>query len=214
MLVPALTARLGVEVAEKKKTMAEHEVKATERANDAVVAQTPYISALERVRLGMGEYFQALLVEPLAKHTHNALDSTLDYAARDYTDKSSMKLCGQVCNGFRAESSLIYIIRRTTGATGADARVTSFLGSKLLSKPLPEMFLKLSPIFVLSKPKLVAATTDADSISAQFSTSEIVKTKLHLLAGESIVNIDGEYHHHDYDQLARENITRPKSEKR
>ena len=113
MLVPALTARLDVEVAEKKKTMAEHEVKATdvasdatarERANDAIVAQTPYIAALERVRLGMGEYFQALRVEPLAKHTHNALDPTLDYAVRDYTDKSSMKLRGQVCNGFRAES--------------------------------------------------------------------------------------------------------------
>ena len=45
---------------EKKKTMAEHEVKATDaasdatvrqRANDAIVAQTPYISALEKVRL-------------------------------------------------------------------------------------------------------------------------------------------------------------------
>ena len=128
----------------------------------------------------MGECFQVLLVEPLAKHLHDALDSTLDYAVRDYADKESMKLRGQVCNGFRAESSLIYIARRTSGITGADARATSFLGSNLLSMPLSDMFRKLPPIFVLSKPKLVAATKDADSIAAQFSACEIAKTKLHL----------------------------------
>ena len=153
-------AHLDIEVTEKKKTMAEHEVKAADaasdasarqRANDAIVAQTPYIAALERVRLSMGEYFQVFLAEPLAKHTHNALDTTLDYAVHDYTDKSSMKLRGQVCNGFRAEASLMYIIRRITGVTGADARVASFLASKLLAMPLPDMFLKLSPIFVLSR---------------------------------------------------------------
>ena len=110
-------------------------------------------------------------------------------------------------DGFRAEASLMYIIQRITGVTGADARVASFLMSKLLSMPLPEMCFKLPPIFVLSKPKMVAATTDADSVAAQFSTSEIVKTKLHLLAGKSIVNTDEENHYHGYDQLARENIT-------
>ena len=66
--------------------------------------------------------------------------------------------------------------------------------------PLPEKFSKLSPIFVLSKAKLVAATSDADSIAAQFATTELVKTKLHLLAGESILNTDGENHHYGYDQ--------------
>ena len=40
-----------------------------------------------------------------------------------------------------------------------------------------------------------------------FSATELAKTKLHLLAGESIINTDGENHHHGYDQLARENIT-------
>ena len=84
---------------------------------------------------------------------------------------------------------------------------TSFLVSNLLSMPLPDMFLKLSPIFVLSKSKLVAATIEADSTAAQFSTTELMKTKLHLLAGESIVNTDGENHHHGYDQLTKENIT-------
>ena len=102
------------------------------------------------------------------------LDTRLDYAVRDYTDKSSMKLRGQVCNGFRAEATLVCIIRRIAGVTGADARVASFLASELLVMPLPDMFFKLSPIFVLSKPKMVAATADADSIAAQFSTSEIV----------------------------------------
>ena len=208
--------RLDVELTDKQKTLAEHEAKATDtasdatarqRANDAIVAQTPYLSALEQVRLKVGECFQVLLVEPLAKHTHNAFDSTLDYAVRDYADRGSMKLRGQVCNGFRAESSLIYIAKRITGIKGADAWVTSFLGSNLLSMPLSEMFLKLTPIFVLSKPKLVAATTDVDSIAAQFSTTELMKTKLHLVAGESIVNTDGENHHHGYDQLAKENIT-------
>ena len=58
---------------------------------------------------------------------------------------------------------------------------------------------------MLSKPKLVAATTDADSITAQFSACELAKTKLHLLAGESIVNTDRENHHHGYDQLAKAN---------
>ena len=100
-----MVARLDVEVTEKKKTMAEYEVKSTDaapdasarqRANDAIVAQTPYIAALDKVRLSMGEYFQVFLAEPLAKHTHNALDTTLDYAVRDYTDKNSMKLRGQV----------------------------------------------------------------------------------------------------------------------
>ena len=72
---------------DKKKTMAEHEVMATDaasdasarqRANDAIVAQASYIAALEKVRLSMGEYFKVVLAEPLAKHTHNALDTTLD----------------------------------------------------------------------------------------------------------------------------------------
>ena len=217
VLIPALVARLDVGVSDKQKALAVHEAKATDAAsdaterqcaNDAIVAQTPYLSALEKVQLKMGECFQVLLVEPLAKHIHNALDySTLDYAVRDYADKESMKLRGQVCNGFRAEPSLIYIARRTAGISGADARATSFLGSNLLSMPLPDMFHKLPPIFVLSKPKLVAATTDADSIAAQFSACELAKTKLHLLAGEPIVNTDGENHHHGYDQLAKENIT-------
>ena len=79
--------------------------------------------------------------------------------------------------------------------------------SNLLSMPLPDMLLKLSPIFVLSKPKLVAATTDPDPTAAQFSTTELMKTKLHLVVGESIVNTDGENHHHGYDQLVKENIT-------
>ena len=49
---------------EKKKTMAEHDVKAADvasgasagqRANDAIVAQAPCIAALEKARLSMGE---------------------------------------------------------------------------------------------------------------------------------------------------------------
>ena len=159
------------------------------------------------MQLKIGECFQVFLVEPLAKHTHNALDTTFDYAVRDYADKDSMKLRGQVCSGFRAESSLLYIAKRITGINGADARVTSFLGLNLLSMPLPDMLLKLSPIFVLSKPKLVAATTDPDPTAAQFSTTELMKTKLHLVVGGSTVNTDGENHHHGYDQLAKENIT-------
>ena len=73
--------------------------------------------------------------------------------------------------------------------------------------PLPDMFHKLPPIFVLLKPKLAAAMADADSIAAQVSAFELAKTKLHLLAGDSIVNTDGENHHHGYDQLTKENIT-------
>ena len=67
VLIPALVARLGVEVADKQKALAEHEAKATDaasdatvrqRANDAIVAQTPYLSALEKVRLQViGECF-------------------------------------------------------------------------------------------------------------------------------------------------------------
>ena len=84
MLIPALLVRLDVEVTDKQKTLAEHETKATDaaadatvrqRANDAIVAQTPYVSALEQGRLKIGGCFQVLIVEPLAKHTHNALDS-------------------------------------------------------------------------------------------------------------------------------------------
>ena len=207
VLLPALMARLDAEVAEKQRTLAEHEAKATDasadvmvrqRANDAMVEQSPYLAALAAVRPQLRDCFQVLLVEPLAKHTHNALDSTLDYTARDYEDKNSMKVRGQVCNGFRTESSLLYIAKRITGVGGTEARVISLLSSNLLSMPLSEMFLKLSPIFVLSKMKLVAATTDADSIAAQFSTTELVKIKLHLLAGESILNTDGENHHHGY----------------
>ena len=203
VLIPALTARLDAEVAEKQRTLAEHEAKATDasadvvvrqRANDAMVAQTPYLTALAAVRPRLSDCFQVLLVEPLAKHAHNALDSTLDYAARDYDDKNSMKIRGQVCNGFRTESSLMYIAKRL-GIDGTEARVISLLSASLLSMPLPELFSKLPPIFVLSKVKLVAATADADSIAAQFSTTELMKTKLHLLAGESILNTDGENHH-------------------
>ena len=74
------------------------------------------------------------------------------------------------------------------------------------------MFLKLSPIFVLSKVKLVAATTDSDSIAAQFSTTELVKTKLHLAVREPTLNTDGENHHHDYGKLAKGNITTESTE--
>ena len=52
VLIPALLARLGVEVTDKRKTVAEHEAKATDaapdatvrkRANGAIVAQAPYL---------------------------------------------------------------------------------------------------------------------------------------------------------------------------
>ena len=151
-------------------------------------------------------------MEPLSKHAHNALDTTLAYAERDYDDKSSMKLRGQVCNGFRTELSLLYIAKRITGISGAEAWVISLLSANLLSMPLPEMFFKLPPTFVLSKPKLVAASTEPGSIAAQFSTTKLVKTKLHLLAGESILNTDGENHHHGYGQLTKENITTKSTE--
>ena len=39
VLTPALVARLDVEVTEKKNTMAEHEVKATDAASDASALQ-------------------------------------------------------------------------------------------------------------------------------------------------------------------------------
>ena len=133
------------------------------------------------------------------KHAHNALDSTLGYAARDYNDQSVMKMRGKVCNGFRTGASLMYIAKRTH-IEGTEARVISLLSSSLLSMSLPEQFAKLSPIFVLSKPKLTAATSDPDSIAAQFATTELIKTKLHLLAGDSILNTDGENHHYGHDQ--------------
>ena len=41
VLIPALVARLDVEVADEKKTLAEHEAKATDAASDATVRRTP-----------------------------------------------------------------------------------------------------------------------------------------------------------------------------
>ena len=73
----ALAARLGAEVADKQKTLAEHEAKATDpsadvvvrqRANGAMVSPAPYLAALAAVRLKLSDCFQVLLVEPLAKH--------------------------------------------------------------------------------------------------------------------------------------------------
>ena len=215
VLIPALTARLDAEVEEKQRILAEHEAKATDaaadvavrqRANDAMASQAPYLASLATVRLKLSDCFQILLVEPLMKHAHNALDSALGYATRDYNDQSVMKMRGQVCNGFRNGASLMYIVKRTQ-VDASEARAISFLSSQLLSMTLPEQFSKLPPIFVLSKPKLTAATSDPDSIAAQFSTTELFKTKIHLLAGESILNTDGENHHFGYDQLAKANIT-------
>ena len=140
------------------------------------------------------------------KHSHNALDSALVYATRDYNDQSVMKMRRQVCNGFRNGASLMCIVKRTKVGT-LEARVISFLSTQLLSMKLPEQFSMLPPIFVLSKPKLTAATSDPDSIAAQFATAELFKTKIHLLAGETILNTDGENHHFGYDQLAKANIT-------
>ena len=94
-----------------------------------------------------------------------------------------------------------------TQVDASEARAIYFLSSQLLSMKLPEQLSKLSPIFVLSKPKLTAATSDPDSIAAQFSTTELFKTKIHLLAGESILNTYGENHHFGYGQLAKANIT-------
>jgi hypothetical protein len=103
VLIPALTARLDAEVAEKQRTPAEHEAKATDasadvvvrqRANDAMVAQAPYWTALAAVRPRLSDYFhQVLLAEPLAKHAHNALGSTLDYAARGVEINASRHTC-------------------------------------------------------------------------------------------------------------------------
>ena len=59
VLIPALTARLDAEVAEKQRTLAEHEAKAADaaadvvvrqRANGAMASQTPYLAALTTVR--------------------------------------------------------------------------------------------------------------------------------------------------------------------
>ena len=122
VLVPALTARLDAEVEEKQRILAEHETKATDvtadvavcqRANDAMASQAPYLASLAAVRLKLPDCFQILLVGPLMKHAHNALDSALGYATRDYNDQSVMKMRGQVCNGFRNGASLMYIAKRT-----------------------------------------------------------------------------------------------------
>ena len=215
VLVPALTARLDAEADEKRRILAGHEAKSLDaaadlvtrqRANDTMVSMTPYLAALAGVRSKLSECFQILMVEPLAKHAHDALDSTLAYSTRDYNDQSVMKMRGQVCNGFRSGSSLMYIVKRTH-FNPFEARVVSFLSSQLLSMKLPEQFLKLSPVFVLSVPKLAAATSDPDSIAGKFATTELIKTKAHLLAGESILNTDGENRHFGYDQLAVANIT-------
>ena len=61
-------------------------------------------------------------------------------------DKNSMKIRSQVCNGFRTESSLMYIAQRA-GIEGTEARVISLLSSSLLSMTLPDLFNKLAPIF-------------------------------------------------------------------
>ena len=215
VLIPALTARLDAEADEKRRILAGHEAKSLDatadlvtrqRANDAMVSQAPYLASLADVRSKLPDCFQILMVEPLMKHAHDALDSTLAYATRDYNDQSVMKMRGQVCNGFRSGGSLMYIVKRTH-FNPFEARVISFLSSQLLSMKLPEQFLKLSPVFVLSVPKLTAATSDPDSIAGKFATVELVKTKVHLLAGESILNIDGENRHFGYDQLAVANIT-------
>ena len=215
VLVPALLARLDAEADEKRRILAGHEAKSLDatadlvtrqRANDTMASMTPYIAALAGVRLKLSDCFQVFMVEPLAKHAHDALDSTLAYSTRDYNDQSVMKMRGQVCNGFRSGSSLMYIVKRTH-FDPSEARVISFLSSQLLSMTLPEQFLKLSPVFVLSVPKLTAATSDPDSIAGKFATFELMKTKAHLLAGESILNTDGENRHFGYDQLAVANIT-------
>ena len=139
VLIPALTARLDAEVAEKQRTLAEHEAKATDatadvavrqRANDAMASQAPYLASLATVRLKLPDCFQILLVEPLMKHAHNALDSALGYATRDYNDQSVMKMRGQVCNGFRNGASLMYIAKRTQ-VDASEARAISFLSSQL-----------------------------------------------------------------------------------
>ena len=215
VLLPALTARLDAEADEKRRILAGHEAKSLDaaedlvtrqRANDTMASMTPYLAALAAVRLKLPDCFQIFLIEPLAKHTHDALDSTLAYSTRDYNDQSAMRMRGQVCNGFRSGSSLMYIVKRTH-FNPSEARVISFLSSQLLSMTLPEQFLKLSPVFVLSVPKLAAATSDPDSIAGKFATAELMKTKVHLLAGESILNTDGENRHFGYDQLAVANIT-------
>ena len=81
VLIPALMARLDAEVAEKQRTLAEHEAKATDaaadvavrqRANDAMASQAPYLASLATVRQKLSDCFQILLVEPLMKHAHNA----------------------------------------------------------------------------------------------------------------------------------------------
>ena len=81
-----------------------------QRANGTMVSMTPYLAALADVRSKLSEcFFQILMVEPLAKHAHDALDSALAYSTRDYNDQSVMKMRGQVCNGFRGGSSLMYM---------------------------------------------------------------------------------------------------------
>jgi len=101
VLLPALTARLDAEADEKRRILAGHEAKSLDaaedlvtrqRANDTMASMTPYLAALAAVRLKLPDCFQIFLIEPLAKHTHDALDSTLAYSTRDYNDQSAMRM--------------------------------------------------------------------------------------------------------------------------
>jgi hypothetical protein len=81
VLIPALVARLDVEVADKQRTLAEHEAKATDASADVVVRQrannamvAPYLAALAAVRPRPADFFQVLLAEPLAKHAHKVTE--------------------------------------------------------------------------------------------------------------------------------------------
>jgi hypothetical protein len=135
---------------------------------------TELINALNYARENIGLLFDVNLIEPCISHVMNALDDTINYSTRDDKNETVTKLRMEVVMAFTRDTNIMTITRRLVSDPALSKVLTDIASKLLTSTKMPELFEKLTPFFVASKPKVVAVT----EIAKQFTTTEMIKTKL------------------------------------
>ena len=165
-----------------------------------------YLHAVEEVRSNPTIFFEVFVESPNAFDVLDVLDQTINFMERNDADASVRQIRSNVGRAFAMEAGLMYLGRLQTGVTGCLARAVTTVTTKLLAmadwgEPL-QLF---NPRFVASSPRVVAV----NDAHVKFATSELIKTKLHLIACQQPESgtEDPDNHMWGYDHLACQNLS-------
>ena len=165
-----------------------------------------YLHAVEEVRSNPTIFFEVFVESPNAFDVLDVLDQTINFMERNDADASVRQIRSNVGRAFAMEAGLMYLGRLQTGVTGCMARALTTVTTKLLTMTDWGEPLKLfNPRFVASSPRVVAV----NDAHVKFATSELVKTKLHLIACQQPESgtEDPDNHMWGYDHLACQNLS-------